>query len=138
VRTGRPAPFGVAWLLPAVLLAGLPTLSAYVAIGLACGVGGAALAESVREICLPWRTTAWSLWVVPGTVAIALSLPVAAVLASGPGPRFVVGVSAAGGWVNGAFLSAWFGAGVLANIVDSVAVYFVEFGAIGVLAVLEI
>ncbi len=137
-RTGRSAPFGAAWLLPAALLAGLPTLSAYVAIGLACGVGGAALAECVRKFCPPWRTTAWSLWLVPGTVAIALSLPVTAVLASGPGPGFVVGVSAAGGWVNGAFLSAWFGAGVLANIADSVAVYFVEFGVLGVLAVLEI
>ncbi len=116
----------------------MPALSAYVAIGLAFGVGGAALGESVRKRCLPWRTTAWQLWLVPGTVAIVLSLPVAVVLASGPGPRFVVGVSAAGGWVNGAVLSATFGAGVLTNIADSVAVYFVEFGVLGLLAVLEI
>ncbi|MCH7823562.1 MAG: hypothetical protein IH849_02060, partial [Acidobacteria bacterium] len=82
-RASRSAPFGVAWLLPAALLAGLPALSAYVAVGLAFGVGGAALAESVRKRCLPWRTTAWQLWLVPGTVAIVRSLPVAAVLVSG-------------------------------------------------------
>ena len=137
-KTWRSAPFGVAWLLPAALLAAVPALSAYVAVGLAFGVGGAALAESVRKRCAPWRTMAWRLWLVPGTAAIGISLPVAAVLASGPGPGFVVGVSGAGGWVNGAVLSALFGAGVLTNTVDSVAVYFVEFGALGLLAVLEI
>ena len=137
-RTWRSAPFGVAWLLPAALLAGLPALSAYVAVGLAIGVCGAGLAEMLRKRCLLWHTVAWRLWLVPGTIAIVFSLPVVVVLGSGADPGFVVGVSAAGGWVNGALFTALFDTGWLTNIADSLAVYFVEFGVIGLLAVLEI
>ena len=137
-RTWRLAPFGVAWLLPATMLAALPALSAYVALGLATGVAGAAIVESLRERTLLWGTLSWRLWLVPGAAATVLALPVVAVLGSGPGPGIVVQVSAAGRWVNGAIWSSWFGEHWFAKLLDTPAVLLVELGVIGVLGVLEI
>jgi len=137
-KTWRSAPFGVAWLLPASLLAGLPALSAYVAVGLAAGILGSSVLESLRERTLMWNTPSWRLWLVPGVAAIALAVPIAAVLGSGTGPGFVVHVSAAGNWVNGAFWSWGFGPHWFTSLADTPAVLLVEFGIIGLLAVLEI
>jgi hypothetical protein len=136
-RTGRTGPFGASWLLPALLLAGLPALSAYVALGLAAGVAGAVVFDSLRRRCLLWQTPAWQLWLLPGLAAVALSLPVVALLGSGSGTGLTLQVSAAGRWVNGAVLSSLFGANRLTNIADSVAVYVVELGILGLLALFE-
>ncbi len=125
------------WLFPALLLAGLPALSAYVALGLVVGVAGAALLETARLKAPPWRTPAWEIWAASAAASALFAAPVLFVLGRGDGHGLVVHVSSAGGWVNGAFASALFGPGLLANLIDSAAVYTVEFGVLGVLAVLE-
>jgi hypothetical protein len=134
----RRSALGAPWLLPAALLAALPTLSAYVALGLAGGVVGAAVIESMRRRCLLWQTPAWRIWLLPGLAAATLALPVLAVLASGPGPGLTFEVSSAGRLVNGAVFSSWLGPGWFTHLIDSVALYAVELGVIGILAVLEI
>ncbi|MGD8328966.1 MAG: hypothetical protein PVJ49_05980 [Acidobacteriota bacterium] len=136
-RVGAGDTFAAGWLLPALLLAGLPALSAYVALGLAIAVVGATLIEGVRRRRLPWHTPALRQWLLPGLVAAVLALPVAAVLAAGRTGGLTVHVSSAGRWSNGALLSALFGPGWLSGTVDSIAVYAVELGVIGVLAALE-
>jgi hypothetical protein len=125
------------WLLPALLLAGLPALSAYVALGLVIAVAGATLVESARRPCLLWRTHSWRQWLLPGLLAAVPALPVAALLAAGRTGGLTVHVSSAGRWSNGALLTTLFGPGWLSGTVDSIAVYVVELGAIGVLAALE-
>jgi hypothetical protein len=137
-RRGESAAWGAGWLLPALLLAGLPALSAYVAIGLVAGVLGAVLIESLRQQHRLWHTASWRTWLLPAVAAAALSLPVVAVLRSGAGPGFTVHVSDAGGWVNGALWSSLFGDTWLARLIDTAAVYVVELGVIGVLALSEI
>ncbi len=140
VSKKSPIPAGVvsAGLLPGVLLAGLPALSAYVAFGLAAGVAGAVAYESLRTRRLPWDTFGWRIWFFPGIVAAVFSFPILSVLAAGEGPGLTVGVSSAGSWINGAFLTSWLGGGWFTGIVDSVAVYIVEFGVLGLLAWREI
>ena len=140
VSKKSPAPAGVvsAGLLPGMLLAGLPALSAYVALGLAAGVAGAVAYESLRKPRLPWDTFAWRIWFFPGIVAAAFSFPILGVLAAGESPGLIVDISSAGSWINGAFLTSWLGGGWFSGVVDSVALYIVELGALGLLAWWEI
>ncbi|HEX9808785.1 MAG TPA: hypothetical protein VGC25_04180 [Alphaproteobacteria bacterium] len=136
--SSRRPPFGAPWLLPAALIAALPALSAYVALGLAGGVLGASVIESLSRRCFLWQTPTWRTWLLPGLAAAALAMPVLAVLASGPGPGLTLEVSSAGRWVNGALFSWWLGPGWFTHLIDSVALYAVELGVIGILACLEI
>jgi hypothetical protein len=133
-----PVTAGGSWLLPGVLLAGLCALSAYVAVGLAVGVVGAGVIESLRSRMSPWRTSSRALWWAPGVAAAFLALPVMTVLGSGTGSGMVLHVSDAGRWVNGAVFSSLFGPRPFTSTIDSVAVYVVEFGILGVLAFLEV
>ena len=126
------------WLLPAILLGALPAISAYVAMGLGVGVLGSIALVSVGHRCPPWKTAGWRAWLVPGIAAASIALPILLVLGSGAGPGIALHVSAAGSWVNGAILSSLFGARWWTNLLDSFAVYLVELGLIGVLAVVEI
>lgn len=126
-------------LLPTLLLAALPALSAYVALGLGIAAAGALGIETFRARCPPWRTTAWGLWSIPGAGALLLALPVVLVLAAGSAAGgLVVHVSGAGGWVNGAVFSAALGSSWYAGVLDSLAVYALELGLVGVLAAIEI
>ena len=122
------------WLLPALLLAALPGLSAYVALGLAAGVCAAAVAESVSERCPPWRTAVLSRWGFPGLVAMVLAVPIVPTLVAGSSSGLVLHVSLAGTWSNGAVFSWLFGPQWWTNLLDTPAVYLVDFGIIGVLS----
>ena len=137
-KSPRPAGFISAGLLPGLLLAGLPALSAYVALGLVAGVAGAVAYESLSQRRLPWDTFAWRIWFFPGIVAVVFSFPVLAVLAAGAGPGLTAEISSAGSWINGAFLTSWLGGGWFTGIIDSLVLYVVEFGVVGLLAWREI
>jgi hypothetical protein len=138
-ESGDGAVFASGWWLPALLLAALPAMSAYVALGLVIAVAGAAALECERKRCLPWRSDTCRFWLAPGLAAGGLALPVLLLLAgSSGGGGLTVRVSDAGGWSNGALFSALFGAGWLTAVFDSVAVYAVELGIIGLLAAADI
>ena len=132
-RKSDPGRARAGWLLPALLLAALPGLSAYVALGLAAGVLAATIAESAAERYTPWRTTVFSRWAFSGLVAIVLALPIVPTLVSGSSSGLVLHVSSAGTWSNGALFSWLFGPRWWTNLLDTPAVYFVDFGIIGLL-----
>ena len=127
-------------LLPALVLASLPAMSAYVAVALVVGVG-VWLVVSVwpyrRE---PWRAPEVRRWVPVGFASLLLSVPILTVLSGGEGSGsgFMLGLSGSGGWINGAVWNAVFGSHWWTNLLDTPSVYFVEFGIIGALAAWEI
>ena len=128
------------WLLPAMLIAALPAISAYVALALAFGVASYVALEALRRRVVPWRTVAVRRWMAPGLAGALLALPVVRVLSSseGAGSGFVLGISGSGGWSNGAIFNALFGTSWWTNLLDTPAVYAVELGAIGLLGAIEI
>ncbi len=144
VGSGLPEPSGPSGrrsgiLLPALVLASLPAMSAYVAVALVVGVG-VWLVVSVwpyrRE---PWRAPEVRRWVPVGFASLLLSVPILTVLSGGEGSGsgFMLGLSGSGGWINGAVWNAVFGSHWWTNLLDTPSVYFVEFGIIGALAAWE-
>ena len=127
-------------LLPALVLASLPAMSAYVAVALVVGVG-VWLAVAVWPYRWePWRAPEFRRWVPVGFASMLLSLPILTVLSGGEGSGsdLSFGLSGSGGWINGAVWNAIFGSHWWTNLLDTPAVYLVEFGIIGVLAAVEI
>ncbi|MBK7973344.1 MAG: hypothetical protein IPK07_08705 [Deltaproteobacteria bacterium] len=124
--------------LAAVLLGALPAISAYVTVGLAVGVVGAALAEAVLLRRAPWRTATFRAWSVAALVAAPLALPAIASMRGAGGGGLTVQLSAAGDGRNGAVFTALLGAGTLARLLDTPMVWLVEFGVVGVLAATEL
>ena len=64
------------WLLPALLLAALPALSAYIAVAVVVGLGGAMLAESVAHRRAPWRTETVRRLAPAAAAASLMALPI--------------------------------------------------------------
>lgn len=139
-RPGEAAAPRHRWLLPAILIAALPAISAYVAIALGFGVGVYVLAGAIGSRVAVRRLPAARRWLVPGLAGAVLALPVLRVLASGQGSSsgLVLAISGSGGWSNGAVFNALFGSYWWTNLLDTPAVYTIELGVVGVLGVLEI
>ena len=113
----------------ALLLAATPMLSAHVGLALATGLLVAFVAATTTAE--RWR------WLSAGALAALLALPflrLGATASSG----IVLAPSAAGSWLNGALLTSVFGDGIGARIIDTPAVYLVDFGIVGVLALLSV
>ena len=125
-------------LLPVLLLAALPALSAYVAVALLVGVAATIVEESWRRRCAPWHSDALAGWAAVGVPAAVLASPVLWLLVGGSGQELTLAVSSAGGWLNGAVFSGVFGEGSVAHLLDTPMLYLVEFGVIGVLGVATI
>ncbi len=123
--------------IAAILLGALPAISAYVTVGLAAGVAGAALAECALLRRAPWRTATFRSWCVAALVAAPLALPALYSLRGAGGGGLALHVPAAGDWRNGALFTALLGDGTLARLLDTPVVLLVESGVIGVLAALE-
>ncbi len=122
------------WLLPALLLAALPALSAYVALGLGIGVAAAAMAESIAERRAPWHGGLFRRWAPAGAAGLALALPILPTLTSGSSSGLTFHISPAGTWSNGALWSWLFGPRQWTGLLDSPAVYLMELGVVGLLA----
>ncbi len=127
-------------LLPALVLASLPAMSAYVAVALVVGVGVWLAVAVWPHRWEPWRAPEFRRWVPVGLASVLLSLPILTVLSGGQGSGsdLNLGLSGSGGWINGAVWNAMFGSHWWTNLLDTPAVYLVEFGIIGVLAASEI
>ena len=121
-------------LLPVVLLASIPAMSVYVALALFVGVGVAVAVDAWMARRPPWAVHSGRRWAQVGVPAFALSLPVLWVLAGSRSP-LEVGVSSAGTLLNGAIFTALLGDGVVARLLDTPALYLVEFGIVGVMGV---
>ena len=126
-------------LLPALVLASLPAMSAYVAVALVVGVGAwlvVAVWPYRRE---PWRAPEVRRWAPVGFASLLLSVPILTVLSGGEGSGsgFILGLSGSGGWINGAVWNAVFGSHWWTNLLDTPSVYLVELGIIGALAAWE-
>lgn len=120
------------WLdaLPAaMLLAATPMLSAYVGLTVASGL---MVAFSVATTPAERRH-----WLVAGAAATLLALPFLRLAVSAPS-GLVVAPSAAGSWLNGALFTGLLGDGLATRILDTPAVYLVDFGILGILAVLGV
>ena len=126
------------WLLPALLIASLPALSAYVAFGLALGIGFALAGDAWTARTAPWSTDTFRRWAAPGALAVGFALPVLPTLSSGSSSGLVLGTSLAGDWTNGALFTSVFGSDWWTELLDTPAVYLVDFGIIGLLATLEL
>jgi hypothetical protein len=120
------------------MLAALPAVSAYVAIGLAAAVLGAIAMEAVTASCAPWSTRAFRSWSVASLIALPLALPGLAAMRGAHGGGLMAHLSAAGTWRNGAVFSSILGDGTISRILDTPAVLVCEFGVVGLLAALEI
>lgn len=125
-------------LIAGMLLASVLAMSAYVAVGLALGLGVAALDQAISRRCAPWSTDVFRNWIGPAAIAAPLVLPVIPVLTAGDSSGLVLHVSDAGRWTNGALFTFFWGPGQLTGLLDSPAIYLFEFGAIGALGSLEI
>ncbi len=113
----------------AMLLAATPMLSAYVGLAVASGLAVAfAVATTSAER---------GRWLSAGVVALLLALPFLRLGASGAS-GLQLAPSAAGSWRNGALFTALLGDGVATRILDTPALYVLDFGIIGILAVLSI
>jgi hypothetical protein len=123
------------FVMPAVMLAALPAMSAYVALALVVAVVVLVVAEAWRARCGPWRTDVFRRWAVVGVPAAVLAIPVVVTLAGSEGGQLTLAVSAAGSWINGAFWSSIFGDRTLTRLLDTPALYLVQFGVVGVYGV---
>ena len=120
-------------LLPILLLASLPAMSAYVAIAFVVGVTASFLFDVKCNRCAPWRTDAFRRWGRVGFGAAVLAVPVLWVLVDGSSKnQLTLGLSAAGGLINGAVFSTVFGDGSVSRLLDTPVLYLVEFGVVGV------
>ena len=126
------------WFLPALLIAALAGLSSYMALGLAVGVASAAVLEAVSERRAPWGTATFRRWWLPGAIGVLLALPIVPVVTRGSSSGLILSTSVAGTWSNGAIFSWLFGAHQWTNLLDTPAVFLVDFGVIGVLGVIQI
>ena len=126
------------WLVPAILIAALAGLSLYMALGLATGVASAAIVEAIRDRQAIWSTATVRRWWRPGTIGVLLALPIVPVVTRGSSSGLIFYVSLAGTWTNGAIFSALFGAHQWTNLLDTPAVFLIDFGVIGVLGLLHI
>jgi hypothetical protein len=125
-------PPAAAYGLPAVMLAALPAMSAYVGLAFVVAIGAVVVVETWRQRSLPWRTEAFRRWSLIGVPAALLSVPVVAALTGSDGGQLTVAVSSAGSWTNGALWSSVFGDGTLTRLLDTPALYFVQYGMVGV------
>ncbi len=134
---GRP---GRGVILPAILLASLPLVSAYMALGLFIGIATAIFVEMFRNAIAPWNSQTLQRWLPSGIISLLLAAPMLYVLSSNSGPAagLIMHVSIAGNWLNGAFLTSLFGPQWWTNLLDTPALYTMEFGIIGVLGLLVI
>ena len=119
--------------LPMLLLASLPAMSAYVAVSFVVGITVSVLLDAERNRCAPWRTDAFRRWARVGFGAAVLAVPVLWVLVDGSSnDQLTLGLSAAGGLLNGAVFSTVFGDGSVSRLLDTPVLYLVEFGVVGV------
>jgi hypothetical protein len=125
-------------MLPSLVIAALPPLSSYIAMGLAVGVAGGLLMECVAARRLPWRTGMFRRWALPGAIATVLALPVYPTIAQGSSSGLVFHISTAGSWSNGAFVSWLFGEHQWTRLLDTPVLYLMELGAIGLLGTVQI
>ena len=125
-------------LLPALLLAALPALSAYVAIALACGLLAGVAVDGWRERRAPWHTASARRWLATALLAFVAAIPVMWVLSRGESGQLIVAVSSAGNWLNGAVFSTMFGDRTVTRLLDTPALYLVELGVIGLLGLAAI
>lgn len=129
---GRPRVSGV--LLPGLLITSLAALSTYIALALGVGVAACAVVETWSLRRAPWRTPVFRRWMPAGLLGVLLALPVLPTVAQGSSSGLIIRLSAAGTWSNGAVFSWLFGPTQWALLLDTPAVYFFEFGVIGLLA----
>ncbi len=118
--------------LPALLIASLPALSAYVAIGTAFGVVAVLGVELLRD-----RGSGAALAVRWGAAGIAggvIAVPVLQVLSASNAPGLMLQISSAGSWKNGALFGALFGDHQWTRLLDTPAFLFFELGIVGLLA----
>ena len=125
-------------LLPMVMLAALPAMSAYVAVALVFGAVAIVAVESWSRHCLPWRVESFRRWGSVGVPAALLAIPIIRVLADDAGGRLTFAISSAGTWLNGAAFSTIFGDGSFARLLDTPALYVMEFGIVGIFGLMAI
>lgn len=139
LRPRADAAAGPPALLPVLLLATMPAMSAYVAVSVALGVGLSLLVEAAWQRAVPWRTEMFRRWAPAGAAAGLLALPVLWVLTlGGNAGGLTLAPSSAGGLLNGAVFSTVLGDTLVARLLDTPALYLVEFGVIGWLALISI
>ena len=122
--------------LPALLIASLPAVSAYVAVGTGFGVVAMVCAELLRN-----RGSGFVLAVRWGAVGVAgavIALPVLRVLSASNAPGLMLRISSAGSWKNGALFGALFGDHQWTRLLDTPAFVFFELGIVGLLAASEV
>jgi hypothetical protein len=133
-----PAHRRAGWLLPALLIGALVGLSSYMALGLAVGVATAGVVNAISERQVPWKTSIFHRWLVPGALGVVLTIPIVPVVTRGSSSGLLFYVSPAGTWSNGALFSWLFGAHQWTNLLDTPAVFLIDFGIIGVLSAMEL
>jgi hypothetical protein len=128
-RVDRPA-YG--YVLPALMLAALPAISAYIALALAAAAIVLILVDSMREHRLPWRTDSFGRWGYAGMLAAGLAAPILSgfTRASESG-GLTVHVSSAAGWQNGAILTALVGDHQWTRLLDTPVFLIMELGIVG-------
>ena len=120
------------------MLAALPAISAYVAVGLVFGVFASVVVESWNRRCLPWRAESFRRWGSAGVPAAMLAIPIIRVLVDDAGSRLIFAISSAGSWLNGAVFSTVFGDGRFSRLLDTPALYLMEFGIVGIFGLMAI
>ena len=121
-----------------LLLAGVATASAYVALAAAVWLAAAYLGASFSRRQAPWRMPEWPAWSAAGASAVLFAMPIFGLFAGASGARLQLDVSAAGTLANGALATSILGDSQLARILDTPAVLAFDLGIVGLLAVLAI
>jgi hypothetical protein len=131
-RADRPDRPAYGYVLPAVMLAALPAISAYVALALVVGACMLMVFDAWRDRRLPWHLDSFSRWGYTGLIA---ALPAAPILYGfgrmSDSGRLTVHVSSAGGWQNGAVATALLGDHQWSRILDTPVFLLMELGIIG-------
>ncbi|MGE0450119.1 MAG: hypothetical protein AB7Q29_11120, partial [Vicinamibacterales bacterium] len=125
-------------LMPGLLIASLAALSTYVAMSLAVGVAARALVECAVTRRPPWQSTVIRRWAPSGLIGVCLALPVLPTVVRGSSSGLILALSNAGTWSNGAVFSWLFGPSQWSWLLDTPAVFAIDFGVIGVCAAIFI
>ena len=118
-----------------LLLAGCAAASAYVAVAVAVWLVAAFIGDCANRKVAPWRSPLWPVWTAAGGAAALFTLPIMYSFSGADSVRLVAHVASAGGLINGALFTALLGDNQLTRLLDTPAVLMIEFGAVGVLAV---
>lgn len=121
-------------ILPAVALASLPMLSAYVALGVGLALAIIVITEALgTQDRRGLRSTA-AAWTWPAVFAMAASLPAVTGLLEGGSTGLVLHISKAGEIWNGAVATVLLGDSQWARLLDTPAVLLFDFGLVGLVA----